>query len=201
VDRLLDWTERLLVLALYGWLIIRILSGYLANSGIANLFLLAAEGLVVVFLLLRRPATLISRRPGEWLLAMGATCAPLAVVPGGTHSLVPPAAGAALLLLGMLVQLHAKISLGRSLGCVPAHRGLKLAGPYRYLRHPMYAGYVLSHVAFLAMNPTLWNLTAYAVCLCLQVPRLLAEERLLRQDPQYRAYQAGVRYRLLPGLF
>jgi protein-S-isoprenylcysteine O-methyltransferase Ste14 len=65
----------------------------------------------------------------------------------------------------------------------------------------MYAGYVLSHVAFLAMNPTLWNLTAYAVCLCLQVPRLLAEERLLRQDPQYRAYQAGVRYRLLPGLF
>jgi protein-S-isoprenylcysteine O-methyltransferase Ste14 len=103
--------------------------------------------------------------------------------------------------MGLLVQLHAKLTLGRSIGCIPANRGLKLAGPYRFVRHPMYAGYLLSHLAFLAMNPTAWNLAVYALCYGVQVPRLMAEERLLGGDPRYREYQAAVRYRLIPGLF
>jgi protein-S-isoprenylcysteine O-methyltransferase Ste14 len=103
--------------------------------------------------------------------------------------------------MGMVIQVLAKLALGRSLGCVPAHRGLKLSGPYGCVRHPMYAGYLLSHLAFLLMNPTWWNLTAYALAYVLQVPRLLAEERLLAHDPQYRAYQAAVRYRLVPFVF
>jgi protein-S-isoprenylcysteine O-methyltransferase Ste14 len=65
----------------------------------------------------------------------------------------------------------------------------------------MYAGYLLGHLGFLVVNLSGWNLLVYAVCYSLQVPRLLAEERLLSQDPGYRAYQATVRYRLLPGLF
>jgi len=91
--------------------------------------------------------------------------------------------------------------LGRSFGVVPAHRGLKLAGPYRFVRHPMYAGYLLSHLAFLTMNCTWWNVGVYAVLYGLQVPRLLAEERLLDTDLRYRAYRTKVRYRLIPGIF
>ena len=94
--------------------------------------------------------------------------------------------------MGMVVQLHAKITLGRSFGCVPAHRGLKLSGPYRFVRHPMYAGYLLSHLAFLAMNLTPWNIAVYALCYSLQLPRLLAEERLLSRDRCYRDYRAAV---------
>jgi protein-S-isoprenylcysteine O-methyltransferase Ste14 len=51
------------------------------------------------------------------------------------------------------------------------------------------------------MSPTLWNLAVYVICHGLQVPRLLAEERLLAADPAYRAYQARVRWRLIPGVF
>jgi protein-S-isoprenylcysteine O-methyltransferase Ste14 len=65
----------------------------------------------------------------------------------------------------------------------------------------MYTGYLVSHLAFLLMNPTWWNLGVYAFCYALQTPRLLAEERLLARDPQYRDYQAAVRYRLIPGVF
>jgi protein-S-isoprenylcysteine O-methyltransferase Ste14 len=65
----------------------------------------------------------------------------------------------------------------------------------------MYAGYLLSHMAFLAMNPTLCNLAIYVVCYGLQIPRLLAEERLLARDQRYRAYLTVVRYRLIPGVF
>jgi protein-S-isoprenylcysteine O-methyltransferase Ste14 len=199
--RWLDWGERSVVLVLYCWLVVRILIMYSADGRLANLLLLPSEGLVVVFLLLRRGTTAISRSPLEWLLALGATCAPLMVTPGVESPLIPPAAAALLLLFGMLLQIHAKLVLGRSFGCVPAHRGLKLNGPYRFVRHPMYAGYLLGHTAFLLINPTRWNAAIYLLCYATQIPRLLAEERLLRRDPAYRDYQSQVRFRLIPWLF
>jgi protein-S-isoprenylcysteine O-methyltransferase Ste14 len=200
-DRVIDGVERLLLLALYAWLVARLVDGYRHDGRLTNLLLLPSEGLVVVFMLFRRRAGEISRHPGEWLLAIAATCAPMLVASGVGHALVPPIAAATVLLMGILVQVHAKITLGRSIGCIPANRGLKLAGPYRHVRHPMYAGYLLSHLAFLAMNPTPWNLAVYALCYGVQIPRLMAEERLLGGDPRYREYQATVRYRLIPGLF
>jgi protein-S-isoprenylcysteine O-methyltransferase Ste14 len=190
-----------LLLGFYGWLVARLLIGYWSNGGVASLLLLPSEGLVVFFILFRRRASELSKRPAEWLLALAATCSPMLVSTGVGDALVPATVGAAILLLGMLVQLHAKLTLGRSLGCVPAHRGLKLSGPYRFVRHPMYAGYLVSHLAFLLMNPTWWNLAVYAFCYALQIPRLLAEERLLARDTHYRDYQAAVRYRLIPGVF
>jgi protein-S-isoprenylcysteine O-methyltransferase Ste14 len=191
----------LLVLGLYGLLVVRLFATAGSAAVIASLLLLPSEGLAVVFLLIRRRTSQMSRHVGEWLLAVSATSAPLLVSGGTGFSLVPPAVGGMVLLIGMIIQVHAKITLGRSFGCVPAHRGLKLAGPYRFVRHPMYAGYLISHLAFLAINPTLWNLGVYAFCYGVQIPRLLAEERLLSADPNYCAYRARVRYRLIPGVF
>jgi protein-S-isoprenylcysteine O-methyltransferase Ste14 len=101
----------------------------------------------------------------------------------------------------MLVQLHSKVVLARSFGCVPAHRGVKTAGPYRVVRHPMYAGYLLSHLGFALMNPTVRNLALYAACFLFQVHRMQAEERILERDDEYRRYRTAVRYRLIPGVF
>jgi protein-S-isoprenylcysteine O-methyltransferase Ste14 len=197
----LDLLEMGVVLALYLSLVIRLFSSVGERWQVTNLLLLPSEGLVVVFLLLRRRTEQISMRWQEWLLALSATVAPMLVQPGVGMSLVSPFWCAILLLIGTIIQVHAKLTLGRSFGCVPAHRGLKLNGPYRYVRHPMYAGYLLGHVAFLMMNPTVWNVVAYATCYGLQIPRLLKEERLLEHDPQYRVYQSAVRYRLIPGIF
>jgi protein-S-isoprenylcysteine O-methyltransferase Ste14 len=200
-DRVLDVFERILVICLSGWLAIRIFAGYQANGQVVNLLLLPSEGLIVVFVLLRRRARSITHRLDFWALALAASCAPLLVNPGSVQPLVPPIVAAVLLLMGLLAQWHAKIILGRSFGCVPAHRGLRTGGPYQFVRHPIYAGYLLTHVAFLLLNPTLWNLCVYGITYSLQIPRLLTEEQLLSQDPEYRAYQAVVRYRLVPGLF
>lgn len=197
----LDWAERLLILSLYGWLVVRLLGNYLASGSIVNLLLLPSEGIVVLFLIVRRPATAISCRPGEWLLALAATISPMLVNPGIGAPLVPVMAAAFLVLMGLVVQLSAKLTLGRSLGLVPAHRGLKVGGPYRYVRHPMYLGYLLTHLGFVLVNPTGWNLAVYVFCYSLQIPRLLAEERFLRHDESYRAYEQAVPHRLLPGVF
>lgn len=196
-----DAAERLFLLTLFGWLLVRLVKSYLAVGGIGNLIVLVSEGLLVLFILFRRRTTEISKRPSEWLLALGATSLPLLVTAGGSKVWLPVAAAATIMLMGILIQLHAKLTLARSFGMVPAHRGLKTSGPYRFVRHPMYAGYLLTHVGFFAWNPTWWNFTAYALCYALQIPRLLAEERFLSRDPAYREYQARVSYHIIPGLF
>ena len=197
----LDLVELVIVLVLYLNLIMRLFASVGEVWQLTNLLLLPSEGLVVVFLLLRRRTENISMRWQEWLLALSATAAPMLVQPGVGAALVPLICGVSLLLMGTIIQVHAKLTLGRSFGCVPANRGLKLVGPYRYVRHPMYAGYLLGHIAFLMMNPTVWNIVVYAMCYTLQVPRLLNEEKLLQHDLQYRLYQTTVRYRLIPGVF
>jgi isoprenylcysteine carboxyl methyltransferase (ICMT) family protein YpbQ len=201
LDQALDGLERMLVLILYGWLVFRIVKNFAPDNGAVDLLLLLSEGLVVFYFLIRRRALNISRRPVEWLAAMIATCAALLVLPEPGQGLVPLQLAACVLLAGMIIQILAKITLGRSIGCVPAHRGVKVSGPYRFIRHPMYAGYSLSHLAFLAANPSFWNAAIYAVEFALLLYRLGAEERLLSRDPLYADYRRVVRYRLIPGLF
>jgi protein-S-isoprenylcysteine O-methyltransferase Ste14 len=200
VDRVLDVLERAVIVGLFGGLAVRLASSFSAGKA-GDLLLLISEGLVVVFMLFRRPAREASREPIDWLMAFGATCAPLLVSPTLGRPWLPETVGASLLVMGTIVQIHAKLALGRSFGCVAAHRGLKTAGPYRFVRHPMYAGYILSHVGFLALNPTWTNLWLYLACDGLQIPRILAEERILARDANYLAYKAEVKYRLFPRIF
>jgi protein-S-isoprenylcysteine O-methyltransferase Ste14 len=197
----LDATEQILILAFYGSLVLRIVNGIRHGNALANALLLPSEGLVLVFILLRHRTDRLSSRPAEWLIALAATALPLFVRVGSRPSPIPTWLCAFLIVFGMLIQLHAKVCLGRSFGCVPANRGLTQSGPYKFVRHPMYAGYMLSDVGFLAMNPTWWNLTIYGISQSLQVARILAEERFLSQDEAYRRYQAAVPYRLFPGIF
>jgi protein-S-isoprenylcysteine O-methyltransferase Ste14 len=105
------------------------------------------------------------------------------------------------MLAGLYLQISAKLSLGQSFGLVAANRGVKVIGPYRFVRHPMYAGYMIAHIGFLLAFPSLWNVTLYSAEFVIQVARLLREEHFLRQDQEYRAYAARVRYRLLPAIF
>jgi protein-S-isoprenylcysteine O-methyltransferase Ste14 len=200
-DLYLDVFERLLMGGFFCWLVARLIADYVSEGNVGSLILLPSEGLVVVFMVIRRTSRAMSRHLGAWLLALGATCAPMLVAPVSDQAVVPVALGAVIILLGMIIQILAKLSLGRSMGVVAAHRGLSLVGPYRFVRHPMYAGYLLGHLAVLALNPTLWNLCVYSLAYTLQIPRFLLEERLLSVDPCYRDYQTQVRFRLIPGIF
>lgn len=196
---LLDLVERAALVVLFAFLIMRIAPT--VGNNIGNLLILVSEGLVVLFMLIRRTTANVSRHPVEWLLAALATIGPLLVNATRGGGFIPPAFGGMIILCGLFMQMHAKIVLGRSFGMVPANRGVKLGGPYRIVRHPMYAGYLLTHVGFLLLNPSWWNLAAYSLCYSLQIPRLLAEERLLRVDSAYARYEQEVRYRLIPGVF
>ena len=88
----------------------------------------------------------ISVRLGDWLLATTATAAPLLVVPAASSPTALVIPGVLLVVLGTCFQLWSKLVLRRSFGIAPANRGVKMGGPYRLVRHPMYAGYLAAHV-------------------------------------------------------
>lgn len=72
-------------------------------------------------------------------------------------------------------------------------------GPYRYVRHPGYVGYIISWLATSLALGSLWGLIPAGLVGCLIVVRTGLEDRtLLEELDGYRDYAARVRYRLLP---
>ena len=75
-------------------------------------------------------------------------------------------------------------------------------GPYAWVRHPGYAGPMLSHLALPLALGSLRALLPAALGVALLALRAVYEERrLARELPGYADYAARVRYRLVPGLF
>ena len=194
---LLDRGEQALVVVLWSALVVRVL----ASPNSHGWLVLISEALVLVMVLLRRATPTISRRDGDWIVALVATIAPLLITPGADLWPRLDPLGLGLVACGNLLQFSAKLFLRRSFGIAPAHRGLKTGGPYRVVRHPMYAGYLLVHIGILLLMPRLLNAAIYAIGWTAQLRRLAAEERLLGEDGAYRAYCARVRWRLVPGVY
>jgi protein-S-isoprenylcysteine O-methyltransferase Ste14 len=172
-----------------------------AAINVQAMLLVVSETLGVLLVLMRRRATVLSSHPLDWALAFAAINLPLLAVPAAAGTRVPEAVSVALMLAGLVIQIAAKLTLGRSFGIVAANRGVKTGGLYRVVRHPMYAGYTLIHIGFLLGFPSLRNALLYLAALGLEIARALREEAVLDRDPVYRTYAARVRYRLLPGVF
>jgi protein-S-isoprenylcysteine O-methyltransferase Ste14 len=106
--------------------------------------------------------------------------------------------------LGVWLRLAAIGQLGRFY----SHRVRTLAdhaivstGPYRFIRHPAYAGMILAHAGLVAIFP---NPLAGAALVLLLVPavvhRILVEERTLMEVSGYPDYARG-RKRLIPAVW
>ena len=193
----LDRVEQVAIVALWIVLVLRV---DVSSNPYAPL-LLISESAVAFFTLIRRPTNKLSMHLGDWLLAMTATCAGLLVVPGVTLLPFLAPVGVFLAVAGNVIQAWAKLVLRRSFGVAPANRGIKISGPYRYVRHPMYAGYLVVHIAVMILMFMPINAVLYAIGWWAQILRLKAEERLLSQDPAYAEYMEKVRWRLIPGVF
>jgi len=75
-------------------------------------------------------------------------------------------------------------------------------GPYRFVRHPGYAGTLLSVVGIPLVLDTLWTFVAAGFALIVSVVRTVLEDHTLMEElPGYREYARRVPYRLLPGLW
>ncbi len=75
-------------------------------------------------------------------------------------------------------------------------------GPYRYVRHPAYAGSVLLVLSAPIMLGSWWALLPGVMCAVLMIIRTTLEDKTLQAElPGYAEFTQHTRYRLLPGIW
>jgi len=167
-----------------------------------SLYLLFCAIPVGVYLVRPRPAArdgrIAARAAGLvgtcMLLAVGALPTPIVfAVPAALSALATPIA-----ILAFSLAIFGLLHLRRNLSIIPEARRLVTSGPYRVIRHPLYAGEMLAAVAVLLPRPGLWGVIALAPYFAVQLLRAHFEEQLLgRAFPQYREYRQHT-WRLVP---
>ena len=186
---------------LFVLLSINLLAEFARTHHITGLMLLVSEALVAVLTVFRRRALVIDRSFLAGFVTIVSVAAPPLLRPTDVAPLLPDLATALISFAGLALVIAGKVTLGRSFGLVPANRGVVDRGPYVMMRHPIYTGYLLCHIGFLAAHPDPMNA---ALMLCADsalIVRALLEERILRQDERYRAYCSRVGWHLVPGVF
>ena len=200
-DLVRDYAARALVAGLFALMSVNLLGDFMRTGHFTGLLLLASESLVVVLTILRRRANLTDRSIAAAVATTLSLVGPPLVRAVNGHALLPDAVTASVSVVGLLVVIAGKVALGRSFGIAPANRGVVARGPYAFVRHPIYAGYLVTHVAFAFAHPTMWNLCILAIADSMMIVRALVEERLLRADAQYEAYCGRVAWHVIPGVF
>jgi protein-S-isoprenylcysteine O-methyltransferase Ste14 len=193
-----EFAARLFVGVLNAQLAVYLFADFLRTGHLTAVLLMLSEALVVFFTIFRRPAQVVDRSLPARLVTAGALIGPALLRPSEVGGLLPDMVTALVLGAGVCV---VKMTLGRSFGIAPANRGVVATGPYSIVRHPIYAGYLVTHAAFLVAHPTLRNLVVLLIADGSQIARTWFEERTLSNDAQYRQYCERVNWRLLPGVY
>jgi protein-S-isoprenylcysteine O-methyltransferase Ste14 len=200
-ERLSDLAARAFVAVLFVLLSINLLGDFTRTQRLTGLLLLVSELLVVVLTIFRRRAQTVDRSTLARLATVLSIAGPPMLRASEEGAVVSDYATAAASAAGLCLVIAAKVTLGRSFGIVPANRGIVAGGPYHLVRHPIYTGYLVTHLAFLVAHPTYWNLAMVVIADTALVVRALIEERILGSDERYRAYCNRVGWHLVPGVF
>lgn len=154
-------------------------------------------GTVLVFNTVGRPPAVESdRRWWVWLICSLSTIRFLAL----EYTDATRAAFWTLIGLNLLAD-TSLIALGRSFSLLPARRSIRVGWMYRFVRHPIYSAYIFGDGIYVSLLPTRQNFLLLVVGAVLFAWRASLEERLLRNDPQYREYAERTRWRFLPYVY
>lgn len=170
--------------------------------GVAEAAVIINYTLLVLTMVFRAPPVRVTRNPFYWALTFAATywgfLTVLLYEPG--VRLAPEWVIDSISLLSLAVSAWARVSLGRSMGFLPAERAIVTTGAYAVVRHPVYTGLFVSLIGWHLSASSWRNLLLDAVAIALFVVKTIAEERFLSRNPAYLAYMRAVRWRWFPGL-
>ena len=188
---------------------VAVLTHHVGGGGGGALRWLGAAGVCAFYLLViwsylrRGPAVATGRSVTAHLAAVVATFAPLAfpllhaASPGAGWQL----AADALLLGGTAWSVWSLRFLGRNLSVIAQAREVTEGGPYRWIRHPLYVGEIVSSLGLAIAVGSAAAVGVWLTLCALQGYRALREEQVLLQAlPGYQAYRARTAA-LLPGIF
>jgi protein-S-isoprenylcysteine O-methyltransferase Ste14 len=196
-----DLIARVGVGVLFVLLSLNVLADFEKTHRLTGLLLLVSEALVVVLTVVRRRATFVDRSSAAVLTTAVSMVGPPLLRAGDALGRLPYGSTASIAALGLVIVISGKLALGRSFGIMPANRGIVAMGPYAFVRHPIYAGYLLTHIGFVLEHPSVANILLLVVSDTALVARALYEERALANDERYGEYCSRVPWRLAPHLF
>lgn len=197
--KLCEYTCNFTLAAFYLYFDYLFLKDFLQTHRISSALLVIFETAIVFYSITRPMPEKTNTSLYDWFIALTGTT---------IIALMRPAAevndNAFLLLIqlaGMSISLIGLFNLNKSWGLVAANRGIRSSGMYRFVRHPIYAGYFISFGSYVAQNLTFYNVFIMFFFVALEILRIHAEEDILSQDPAYVAYKQTTRWRVIPYLY
>ena len=145
---LADKLGQVVIVVLFTLLAVRMGRDFLETARITGLLLLTGELLVVALTVLRRPAMFVDRSWRARLLTGCSLVGPPLVAPLASGGLLSDTVTAIASAGGPSHHDRRQAHARRSFGLMPANRGIVCTGLYRAVRHPIYAGYLVTHIGF-----------------------------------------------------
>lgn len=172
---------------------------FVENPRLSVFLLVVTETIVAIFLIIRRDPDETWHSWTTWFTTTCGTLSPFLLRPiEGSEDLV---AGSILQVIGFVIQIFALLSLNRSIGLLPAHRGVKSGGLYGWVRHPLYTAYVITFLGYLINNQSYYNAAVVFAGVAFLVARIFCEEALLFKYADYTRYASRTRWRLIPAVW
>jgi protein-S-isoprenylcysteine O-methyltransferase Ste14 len=168
-----------------------------------TLLAVAFYALVIWCYLRRGPARATTSSVTARVAAVVATWIPFAIplLHGSPPGAVWQGVSDVLLLAGTVWAIWSLRSLGRNLSVIAQARDVADRGPYRWIRHPLYVGEIVSSLGLAIAAHSLAAIAVWLGICALQVYRAVREEQLLLAVlPGYGAYRIRTAA-LLPGIF
>jgi protein-S-isoprenylcysteine O-methyltransferase Ste14 len=198
----MDWLFRALAIAIYCMAVSNITRALLLEPTRWTLMaLLVSEGFTLILILCARQSLIRDASPVAVFAVVYSVFYYVLFDTGRTTPLIPEFFGVLFYIVGAACQFSAKATLGRSFGILPAFRAFVGSGPYRYIRHPMYLGYLIGQTGFVRVNFSLLNLCVLLGIFLALGLRIGREEAVLSNSPEYVEYRERVPWRLVPRIF
>jgi len=170
---------------------------------LSALLVCAFYALIIWCYLRRGPAVATSRSISASVIAVLATFTPFAfpLLAGAAPGTARQLAADVLLVAGTAWSVWSLRYLGKNLSVIAQARGVADRGPYRLVRHPLYAGEIVSALGLAVAAGTVAAAALWIALIGMQFYRALREEQVLLDAlPGYREYRARTAV-LVPGLF
>jgi protein-S-isoprenylcysteine O-methyltransferase Ste14 len=137
------------------------------------------------------------------VIAIAASNAQLAffLLPRAMMSVPAEILSAALISVGAAVSVWILIRLRNSFSILPQARALVTTGPYRRIRHPLYAAEGIASLGLMLQFVQPWSAAITLIGFACQILRMHYEEQVLGATfPEYSPYKART-YRLVPRVY
>ncbi len=166
--------------------------------------LLIFNALIIILYFIRHKAQSTCKSWFANSMAFLGTCLPLLLTFLSKPETINPAVvlvGDSLIVCGMVFCVYSVGHLGRNFSVIPQARKMVQSGPYKFVRHPLYLGELVSSFGAVLVTVTFSRMLFFFCLVFCQVYRAVQEEKILSSFfPEYQSYQSKTA-RFLPHVF